>query len=208
MTLVFKIATTSLVIFLFSCHSTTKEGEGEIVNDSVVVHKSINSQSIQNSLNDTTKYNTTCIIDTAGILDNRNLSSLIDELSKTSLTVYKTTASIPRVIANFLKCSNGGDFSIANPNENWQVSDVIMERLPSRHLIFFGIADSVALMAHFTGGVGKSEHILIFRFTEKEVTSFWCGNVLTDLLDKKEIIEFLKKNKNISGSLNTGIIYF
>jgi len=137
-----------------------------------------------------------CTIDTFAILTNKNLLPLIKELESKELLIYQTIKSIPPFINDFLKCSQGGEFTIANPGEKWQVGDVIIEDLPRRQLIFFGLSDSIALMTYYTGGIGKSEHILIFKIENKIITDFWCGDVLADLLDKAKVIKYLKKNKD------------
>jgi hypothetical protein len=164
--------------------------------------------SAKNILRDTAKGNTGCFIDTAGILDNQYLPQLIDELTKTKLTIHKTTTGIPSFIMDFLKCSRGGSFSIANPGENWQVTDVVIGDLPERQLLFFGISDSIGLMTHFTGGMGKVGHILIFKFNNKEITRFWCGVANVDPTDKRQVLESLKRIRDKVPRLPENYVYF
>jgi hypothetical protein len=206
MTTSLNISILLFLTFLLSCRSSTKQITMQIVNDVVIDDTSNIVFPFSSSKN--TSFEQKCSIDTASILYNQNLPSLIKELENTKLTIYKTTKGIPPVILNFLKCSHDGEFSIANPGENWQVTDVVTEKLPERQLVFIGVADSIALMAHFSGGMGKSEHILIFKFNDKEVTNFWCGMVLTSLSDKQQIVQFLRENMNKDWGLNTNIIYF
>jgi hypothetical protein len=145
-------------------------------------------------------------IDTTTILTNKNLPPLIDILKKADLAEKKTVSEIPVFIKSFL--DNLTDtFSIANPGEDWQVGCIIDEPLPSRQLIYLGVGSDIALMTYYTGGIGKSEHILILKFSDNKILDFWCGNIATDLTNKTEIINYLKANKDKDWGLNTNIIY-
>jgi hypothetical protein len=146
-------------------------------------------------------------IDTAMILTNQNLLPLIDDLDKTTLITHTNTKDIPYFIKTFLDSLTGNDFSIANPGEDWQAGCVIIEKLPSRQLVYLGLGNDIALFSYFTGGIGKSVHVLIIKFSDKIITDFWCGNVLVDLNSKSEILEHLKKYKDNNGKLNTNMIY-
>lgn len=171
------------------------------------------------------------VIDTNAILNNNNLSLLIDKLEKTELKEKKSIGEIPLFIKSFLD-SLTQNFSIANPGEDWQEGCVVLGKenqqkvhnekigdtmipigidnsqlLPRRQLIYFGLGKDIALMTYYTGGFGKSEHIFIIKFEKTQILDFWCGNILNDLSNKKEILEFLKKNKDKHWGLNTNIIY-
>ena len=171
------------------------------------------------------------VIDTNAILNNNNLQTLIEELEKTELVEKKTVAEIPSFIKSFLD-SLTDNFSIANAGEDWQVGCVIMGKQiqkkvydektgdtliqvtfdnsqprPSRQLVYFGLGKDIALMAYYTGGFGKSEHILIIKFDDKKIVDFWCGNILTDVTNTTEILKYLNDNKDKHWGLNTNIIY-
>ena len=146
-------------------------------------------------------------IDTTTILSNKNLQPLIDLLEKSNLSEIKNVTALPSFIKTFLD-NLTDSFSIANPVENWQVGCVIDKPLPSRQFVYLGIGDQVALMTYYTGGFGKLEHVLIFKFSNNKILDFWCGNTMTDLMNKKEIVNYLKDNKNKEWGLNTNMIYF
>lgn len=171
------------------------------------------------------------VIDTNAILNNNNLQSFIDDLEKTDLTEKKTVAEIPSFIKSFLDTLTKS-FSIADPGDEWQVGCVVMGKeiqkkvydkktgdtliqitfdnsqpLPSRQLVYFGLGKDIALMTYYTGGIGKSEHILIIKFDNINIGDFWCGNILTDVKSKAEILRYLKENKDKHWGLNTNFIY-
>ena len=147
-------------------------------------------------------------IDTTVILSNQNLIPLIDDLDKSTLIEKNKIKDIPPFIKTILNRLTKDNFSIANPGEKWQATDVILEELPARQLIYLGIGDNITLLTYYTGGVGKSEHILIFKYQNKQITDFWCGNVLKNLKTKTEIINFLRINQDKHWGLNTNHIYF
>ncbi|MBT1711687.1 hypothetical protein KK062_25820 [Fulvivirgaceae bacterium PWU5] len=163
------------------------------------------------STSDEPPTSTACIpfsIDTATILENRNLDALIASLDAANFTSHTKFESMPGVIKTFLGSLDENKFLIANPGEDWQATDVVLgKRLPNRRLLYLGVGQDIALLAYYKGGIGKSERILIFRFTERCVIDFWCGGVLTNLKTKEQIVEYLKGNKNKHWGLNTNVIY-
>lgn len=162
------------------------------------------------------------------VLPNNNLQLLIEELEKVELDEKKTVAEIPHFIKSFLD-SLTGNFSIANPNEDWQVGcsppieidystqkksidpktgdttftvSIKNKNVPTRQLIYFGLGKGIALMTYYTGGFGKSEHILIFKFDNTNIIDFWCDNVLCSLTNKAEALKHLKENKDWGLNIN------
>lgn len=171
------------------------------------------------------------VIDTMAILNNNNLQSFITELENSDLSESKTVDEIAPFIKSFLD-SLTNNFSIANPGEEWQIGctitpektqkkiydkktgDTLIEiafdklvLLPSRQLIYFGVSEDIALMTYYTGGIGKSEHILIIKFNDNKIVDFWCGNIMADATNKVEIIKFINNSKEKHWGLNTNIIY-
>ena len=183
----------------FACKQTVTQNKQAIQQDSLKGNISVF---------DTADPNNSFLIDTVAILTNRNLDSLITRLEDSKLKTYKTVKEIPSFIINILSGLTSDGFSIANQSENWQATDAIMDdSLPNRQLSYFGLGDDIALLTYYTGGIGKSLHIIIIKFQDKKILDFWCGNVLINLKDKKEIVKYLKENKNKNRVLNTNIIY-
>ena len=153
------------------------------------------------------KINNQYLIDTAVILNNKNLDTLITQIENSKLIDKFNVKDIPDFINDFLINATHDNFSIANPGENWQSTDVIIEELPNRQLIYLGVGENLIVLAYYSGGIGESEHILVFRYHDKDIIDFWCGNVLKDVKTKIEILKLLKENKLKHWGLNTNIIY-
>lgn len=223
MTTTMKILFGLFILAFWACSNSTTQQDG-----SAIVKKSDDNYS-SNLISVDGKYQ----IDTNAILNNNNLKQLIDDLERADLKEKKTIAEIPTFIKLFLD-SLTDNFSIANPGEDWRVGCIVpmeidnstqkksvdsktgdtvitvsmkTKHVPTRQLIYFGIGSNIALMTYYTGGIGKSEHILIFKFNSNEIVDFWCGNILTDVNNKTEILKFLKDNKKKDWGLNTNIIY-
>ncbi|MBW8359735.1 MAG: hypothetical protein K0M63_08060 [Weeksellaceae bacterium] len=148
------------------------------------------------------------IMNAKEIVENKYLTDLIAQLENTELTEEKDINKIPMVVSNFLNALLE-DKPIANPNENWIPTDVILDKkLPRRKLQYFGSGKNIALMNYFKGGIGKSTIILIFEFNDKKVTKFWCGSVLVDLNNKDTTLKYLKENINKEWGLNTNILSY
>jgi hypothetical protein len=154
-----------------------------------------------------TKVNGSYKLDTFAILTHRNLEPLLEELEKAEAKTYEEVKDIPIFISGFLKNLTGDGFSMADKGEDWQSGCVRIKKLPDRQLIYFDLADNIAILTYFTGGIGVSEHILIIKFTGKEITDFWCGNVLEDLTTKEQTLKYIRENKNKEWGLGTNIIY-
>jgi hypothetical protein len=75
-------------------------------------------------------------------------------------------------------------------------------------LVYLGVGQEITLLAFNKGGIGMSERILIFHTENSCIKDFWCGGVMTELTDKTQIVNHLKKNKDKKWGLNTNIIYF
>jgi len=146
-------------------------------------------------------------IDTFVILTHQNLEPLLAEIEKTDLKTYRQIRDIPVFLVDFLKIITKDSFSIANPNEDWLFGCDVSDDLPTRQLIYFGLADNIALLTYLTGGIGVSEHILIIKFSSEKITDFWCGNVMANLTNKEEILEYIKENRDKKWGLGTNIIY-
>lgn len=144
------------------------------------------------------------------------LQTMITELETSSLSQKKTVNEIPTFIRTFLDSLTDG-FSMANPGEEWQEGCIIdhvwitrkeydpktgdstlvstqdmSQPLPSRQMIFFGLGENIALMTYYTGGWGKSAHIMIVRFERYQVADFWHGYGEGELTNKQEIVSYLK----------------
>lgn len=223
MTTTMRILLGLFIIIFWACNnSTTQQDES-----------TIDKKPTDNYVSNLSYVNGAYKIDTNSILSNNNLQQLIDELENADLADKKTVTEIPLCIKSFLD-SLIDNFSITNPGEDWKVGctspmeidystqkksidqktgDTIItvsmktKDVPTRQLIYFGLGKEIALMTYYTGGIGKSEHILIFKFVDNKIVDFWCGNILTDVTNKTEILKYLNDNKDKHWGLNANIIY-
>jgi len=183
----FKLTLLAVVLFGIACNNS---------------QKNVNVQEIKGKTN-------TFKLDTIGILTNKNLDSLILYLEKAELKESKNIADIPAFIRKTLNKLTKDDFSIANPNENWQSTDVVFNKnLPYRQLIYLGNGKTMTLIVYYRGGFGKSTHILIIKHKNEEITDLWCGVGFKIPDNKEKIIEFIKSHKDKHWGLNTNMIYF
>ncbi len=188
------ILTIELLWIFFACNvSTTQDKKTVLSNNDTIKGLTIKDGSVK--------------IDTFVILTHQNLDPLLAELEKTDLKTYRQVSDIPVFLVNFLETIIKDSFSIANPNEDWQFGCDASDGLPSRQLIYFGLADNIALLTYLTGGIGVSEHILIIKFSSEKITDFWCGNVMADLTNKEEILKYIEENRDKKWGLGTNMIY-
>ena len=145
-------------------------------------------------------------IDTAKILANINLDTLLSEFQIESFKVSTDKKDMPHFIKKQLNCLTHG-FSIANPGQLYQNTDVIVQKLPSRQLIFLAKSKNMFVMTYQMGVMGLPRKILIIKIKDKTIIDFWSGQGFEDLDTKRHIVDYLKQNLNTK-KLNTNMIYF
>jgi len=148
------------------------------------------------------------IIDRTLLLSNERLPTLIAKLEKTNLKEKKKANEIPNFIRKTLNRMTADNFSIADCGEKWQVTDDVVEELPARQLVYLGLGDNITLIAYYSGGIGESEHILILKHKNQQVTGLWHANIFHDFKTKKEILIFLKKNIGNESKFNSNSTYY
>ena len=204
---IIKICLTLIFATFFSCGNLTSQHD----------KPGLNTDSLEKKISGVNKINGKYCLDTNVIASNSNLQNLINDLEKTKLDEIKNIAEIPDFIISFLN-NLTGNFSIANPGEDWQAScctiakvdkngNVISTKKPERQLLYFGLGQTMALMAYYTGGVGISEHILIIKFSEKNILDFWCCILLSDLKTKSQILNYIKESSINEGCQNSRNIF-
>lgn len=139
-------------------------------------------------------------IDSIRVIQNEGIPSFIAALSKEKLIVKNNVASIPSIIKNAIDCK-AKKFLIANPNEPYQVTDVIMKgkRLPWRQLTYLGISDHYVVLTYKHGGVALGNHVLLFQIEDNNIVDFWGGSG-KEINNKGQLIVFLKSIKGINTS--------
>ena len=145
-------------------------------------------------------------IDTISILLNENLDSFVSKIQKKTFTISYDKKDIPPSLKVKLDCF-ANDFSIANRDEEYQATCTIKKKLPERQLQFLGISDDTIIMTYLTGGVGVCTHILFVKLQGDTIKDLWAGTCLSELTSKKDILNYIKKNKNRQWGLQTNFVY-
>jgi hypothetical protein len=142
-------------------------------------------------------------LDTMALLTNKNLAYLTIEVENADLKESKNISDIPVFIREALNNWAHDSFSIANPGEKWQVSDVVeYPYLPWRQLVYLGVGSNVMLMTYYHGGIGVSKKILIFKYENGKIIDFWSGYTGKDFTTKQKIIKTLKNySDELSGKI-------
>ncbi len=131
-----------------------------------------------------------------------DLNKLISQLENVKLIEKKTVSKIPRLFLSFLE-SPTEPLSMADPGGNWHsscgglgtiiVNDDTTESLPTSQLIYFGLYEDIALMAYNSGTNGHYATIIIFKFSDTEITDHWEGRTFTNVTNKETILALLKE---------------
>lgn len=133
--------------------------------------------------------------DTARVYLNENLDDFLSEIEKSHLSDYNDKNAIPVSLKEQLELITHG-FSMANPNEEYRCCCTSAQSLPYRKLLFLSLNKDLLIMTYLTGGIGVSTHILFVRFRDNNIQDIWNAQSFEELKSKRNIIKFIKKNRN------------
>lgn len=155
-------------------------------------------------------------IDTNKILYNTNLDFYVNHLKKDTLDTYFDRNKIPSYISKKLYCLID---TLANPDENWQSTDVVYGelQLPWRRLMFLSVnkREDLFVVVYEKGGIGTSTIIIMMKLTDKgiiidhqkNVEDIWIGQTFFDGKNIPDLVKFIEENRYL-GKLNTTGIFF
>jgi hypothetical protein len=147
-------------------------------------------------------------IDQMVILKNKNLPSFIKALQSSRLSLSHKV-DIPDFIKPVLNQLSKDEFTIANPNADWNCCDGSWdEKLPNRQLIFQAKSKNLFLIYYLKGGIGVNQNLILINYQNNTILDFWKGTFLSKLKTQNDIIRYLIANKNKHWGLNTNIIYY
>src|ERR1700685_2765100 len=87
--------------------------------------------------------------------------------------VITSISSMPQSLKDvFAKVAEHGKFELADPDQEFQVTDVSVGQLPSRRLILAGSCDGRWFVHYERGGRGLGDDVLIFRADSNGVLQF------------------------------------
>ncbi|HCS20856.1 MAG TPA: hypothetical protein DIW47_09915 [Bacteroidetes bacterium] len=131
-----------------------------------------------------------------------DLNELIVQLEKVKLIEKKTVSEIPNLFLSFLQ-NRETNFSMADPGEEWysgcagftpiNFNENTTEYQPTSQLVYFGMYEDIALMAYYTGTIGQHESIVIFKYSDTEITDYWEGKFLRNATNEETILALLKE---------------
>jgi len=110
-----------------------------------------------------------------------NDSIILKEFVNTNFESVYSTKQFP--------ISIGADKIMANPDENYNATDVVDTRLSSQRLIFAGKSDSLFFVYYEQGGIGYSRKLILIRHHSDKYITVWVG---WTLFNRKNNIKDLK----------------
>ena len=193
----FNIYLVLLVSILFSCESKDKRAEPYFQQNII-----INTDKIEIDLIDKEKF--------------------VNEIELDNFKISNNFKSVPYFIKSYLD-SLYGKFEIANPNEEYESTDVQMGKLehskkydsithdsiivsfkqvalPDRQLQLFGWNSNIAFLVYSKGGYNSSNLVLLFEYNSYFITKVFKTYSTQRIETKENIINLLKSKKVTSFS--------
>ncbi|MEO6977401.1 MAG: hypothetical protein ABI113_03450 [Mucilaginibacter sp.] len=129
-------------------------------------------------------------------MNNQNVDGFINDLNTDQqLKTSYTLAGIPTFIKSFLANFSEDGFTIAEPGKDWNCCCDRNGDRPNRELIWHGNDGHLFIISYFTGGIGKTQHLVLVSFDNKGINDFWAAIVHDDLKNKAAIVQLLKTHK-------------
>ena len=146
-------------------------------------------------------------IDENKILENRNLDFFLTKIKNDKFATINNIKAIPTKVKHELDCITG-KFSIANPNQKYQVGCIRERGVPNRQLIFLAKSADVLIMSYATGGIGSSTHFLFIKYNSQGIIDLWTGIGMGIIKHKslEEITKYIALRRNKEWGLNTNIV--
>jgi hypothetical protein len=134
-------------------------------------------------------------IDTARILKDRNLDSLLVGLRMEDFQIFNNKKKIPAAIMQQLVCLSRDGFTLANPNEDYQSGCIISKKLPARQLIAFGRSENFFIIDYLRGGGGTYTTLIILKLKDERIIDLWMGYGPPRLASKEDAIRYIITNR-------------
>jgi hypothetical protein len=108
-------------------------------------------------------------------LSSADRSHLLDDRFR---TVLKVAELPPEVLAAFERHTKQSPFRMADPGEEFQVTDVIMKpNLPIRRLVFAGVSERYCVVNYESGGIVHVWWVVLFKLSPPEpATAVWVAS--------------------------------
>lgn len=93
-------------------------------------------------------------------------------------TIPKNVNQLPESLKfQFARLAGEKNFKMANPGEEYQLTDeIVRPGLPRRRLLFAGISNDKVFIHYEAGGYSHSYHVAVFHVDpQKSVTFLWMG---------------------------------
>jgi len=146
-------------------------------------------------------------IDVTKILLNENLDSFLLNIQREFFQNSQDKKDIPPFIKTALDCWTS-NFSIANPKEPFNATDLHYNALADRQLLFLAASKDLFIMTYWLGGIGESIHILFIKFRDIQITDVWTGVGSQKLKSIKQVLDYIQSHRYKDWGLNTNTIYF
>jgi hypothetical protein len=123
------------------------------------------------------------------------LSCSKKDSSKNEWREINTKDSIPKQLTEVLRSLNG-DVKIANPNEDFEVTDNIGNpELPTRQLKLLSVKNNDWRMSYLQGGIGTSYFLIECTIKNDSLYNLKIANSLLDLDNNDSITKYIKESK-------------
>jgi len=118
-------------------------------------------------------------LDEQRIMKNMNLDFFVVKLQTEHFTTFSSKDKIPSFIKEQLPFIN--DSSIANPNEEYNATDLVLnEHFPWRQIRYGAISNDVLVLFYYKGGFASNNVVVLVSFSNNAVEDVWISHSFCD----------------------------
>lgn len=126
-----------------------------------------------------------------------------DRLKKENWIEYNDKNKLPIEIKDFFKSYEGEELKIANPDENFNLTDVVQyPNLPFRQLQLLEKKGSIWRMVYIQGGIGESNQFYEFKIQNDSIADIKKGYSFENIKTNDSLEYYIKKGKIVFEKLN------
>jgi hypothetical protein len=126
-------------------------------------------------------------------LSNENIDSFITEFDKEKYNQYYSINAIPRPLLKFL---DNNSIWVANPNEDYNYSSLIVENMPNIGLVFLGLSENGYGYLYYMYGFPNSNYnCLIFKINKNQVSNLFKIKFFSNDIHSNSIENYISSMK-------------
>ena len=115
-------------------------------------------------------------------------------LENDEFTVSYSIDSIPESF-NMAFAKLTGEYKLADPNQPYNSTDIVVKQLPRKRLLFYGKSDNYNFIVYEQGGRGKHNRIILFQRDSINYRPIWGASFIDSVSNLTTMVKLITSQK-------------